>query len=345
MPCRHLLGLILLIGAPLAVRADNKEDEAVRIRQWVRQLDDERFDVRQEASAKLREAGVKAVPALEAAAGKSLEVTERVFKILNALAAAPDLNAAHAAQDALGRLGQSKDADIARRANEFARDRQWKIAGVFEQAGARVHTEDDKIVSIYFGEARIAGLDFRTLRHLPHLQKLHLGNKQVDDAVLAQLGTLPKLEYLDLFQSSIGNDGLKHLKKFPNLKMVPMGMTRVTDAGLVHLKGLTQLEYVGLRGNAVTDAGLEHLKDLTNLTGLYLGETKVTDAGLVHLKGMTKMSYLRLHHVDVGDTGLKYLEGMKDLRRLDLWETRVTDEGRKQLREAVPEVQIISTSR
>jgi hypothetical protein len=344
MPCRHLLGLFLLTAIQSAVQADNKEDDA-RIRQWVRQLDDERFETRQEASAKLREAGVKAVPALEASVGKSLEVTERAFKILNALAAAPDLNAAHAAQDALGRLGQSKDADIARRANEFARDRQWKIAGVFEQAGARVHTADDKIVSLYFGEARIAGLDFRTLRHLPDLQNLYLGNKDVDDAVLAQLGTLPKVEHLDLFQSRIGNDGLKHLKNLPRLKSVPMGMTRVTDAGLVHLKGLTQLEYIGLRGNAVTDAGLVHLKDLTNLTGLYLGETKVTDAGLVHLAGMTKMSYLRLHNVEVSDAGLKHLEGMKDLRRLDLWETRVTDQGMRLLREAVPEVQIISTSR
>jgi hypothetical protein len=333
------LMLLILMTAPTA-----GADDADRIKQWVRQLNDDRFEVREEATSQLRKAGARAVPAIEGSVGNSLEVTVRAFKILNDMAAGADLNAAQAAQDALGRLAQSKDADIARRATEFARARQERIVAVFLAAGAQLNTDGDRIISLNFDNAKLAGLDLRPLRHLPDLEELSFSHPDAGDAVLEQLRGLPKLQRLNLYMSRVGDDGLKQLKTMPRLRMVPMGSTRVTDAGLAHLKDLKQLDYVGLRGNNITDAGLVHLKDLTNLTGLYLGETKVTDAGLMHLKGMTKMSYLRLHNVNVSDEGLKHLAGMKELHRLDLWETRATDEGMAKLREAVPDVKIITTS-
>jgi hypothetical protein len=335
---------IRLILLTLVIVPTARADDADQIRKWVRALDDDRFEVRQEAGEHLRKAGAKAVPALEGGIGKSLEVTVRAFKILNDMAAGADLNAAGAAQDALERLAQSKDADIARRATELARARQERIVAVFLAAGAQLNTDGERIISLNFDNAKLAGLDLRPLRHLPDLEELSFSNPDAGDAVLEQLRGLRKLQRLNLYMSSIGDNGLKHLKTMPQLKWVPMGSTRITDAGLEHLKDLTQLEYVGLRANNITDAGLVHLKKLTNLSGLYLGETKVTDAGLAHLKGMTKMGYLRLHNVDVTDEGLKHLAGMKELRRLDLWETRTTDDGMAKLREAVPDVKIITTS-
>lgn len=341
MKRRPSIGLAMLLSlATLApvVAAEPKVDDA-ELRRWVDKLDDDRFEVRQQASAQLRQAGKRAVPALESAAGRnSLEVQQRVFQLLKDLSGGAELGAANAAQDALGRLARSKDKDVAARAAEILAERQWKIVAVYEKAGATVSAVDGKILSMSFDSARIEGLDFRPLRHLPDLAELSLSNEKVDDRVLEQLRGLPKLWYLNLYQSRIGDGGLKYLKDLPSLRFVPMGKTRVTDAGLVHLKGLTQLQYVGLRGNNITDAGLVHLKDLTNLTGLYLGETKVTDAGLVHLKGMTQMNYLRLHNVEVSDAGLKHLHGLKQMRRLDAWGTQVTKEGASELREAIPDL-------
>jgi hypothetical protein len=329
--------------AGLAADTSPSDDKTERqIRRWVRELDDDRFELRQAATENLLRAGRPAIAALAAAVGRNLEVTQRAFDILKDLTLSADERTGELAQAALARLAESKDAEIAGRGKEAVLFRQWRVAGEFEKAGASVQVRDGKIVGLFFGKAQIAGLDFRRLRFLPDLEQMSLGNPQVDDAVLAQLGgCLPKLEHLDLFTSSIGDAGLKHLKGLPRLKSVPMGQTRVTDAGLVHLKDLTQLEYVGLRGNNVTDAGLVHLKGLTNLTGLYLGETKVTDAGLVHLKGMTKMSHLRLHTVAVTDAGLEHLRGMKELRQLDLWDTKVTQAGTARLREHLPQLQLV----
>jgi Leucine-rich repeat (LRR) protein len=315
-----------------------------RIRRWVRDLDDDRFELRQAATENLLKAGRPAIGPLEAAVGRNLEVTQRAFEILKELTLSADEETATVAHAALSRLAESKDKEIAGRAKDAVLFRQWRVATEFEKAGATVQVREGKITALYFGKAQIAGLDFRRLRFLPDLVEMSLGNPQVDDAVLAQLvGCAPNLEHLDLFTSSIGDAGLKHLKGLPRLKSVPMGQTRVTDAGLVHLKDLTQLEYLGLRGNNITDAGLVHLKGLTNLTGLYLGETKVTDAGLEHLKGMTKMSYLRLHTVAVTDAGLEHLRGTKELRRLDLWDTKVTQVGTARLREHLPQLELIDT--
>jgi hypothetical protein len=223
------------MGAADNTPADGKTEQ--QIRRWVRELDDDRFELRQAATENLLKAGRSAIAALEAAVGRNLEVTQRAFDILKDLTLSADEKTAELAQGALARLAESKDAEIAGRGNEAVGFRQGRVAAEFEKAGASVQVREGKIVGLFFGKAQIAGLDFRRLRFLPDLEQMSLANPQVDDTVLAQLaGCVPKLEHLDLFTSSIGDDGLKHLKALPQLKSVPMGQTRVTDAGLVHLK-------------------------------------------------------------------------------------------------------------
>jgi hypothetical protein len=323
--------------APLAV-ADEVPDSKT-IQRWVRELDDDTFEVRHAAHQNLLKAGKRAIEPLEKAIGRSPEVTYRAFGLLRDISLSSDNETVDLALKSLDRLAGSNDRDIAGRARETVCARQWQLIAEFRTAGASVGLTGDTISSLRLDGVEVAGLDFRVLRRLPDLVELGLGNPKVNDEVIAQLGALPKLERLDLFTSQISDASLKHFKAFPNLKMIPMGQTRVTDAGLVHLKDLKQLEYVGLRGDNVTDAGLVHLKGLTNLTGLYLGETKVTDAGLVHLTGMTRMVNLRLDHLNVTDAGLEHLKGMKNLRYLDLTDTKVTKEGLARLRKVLPTLQ------
>jgi hypothetical protein len=82
----------------------------------------------------------------------------------------------------------------------------------------------------------------------------------VDDATMALVGRLTRLEGLWLNSSAI------------------------TDAGLAHIKGLTRLRDLSVGHSGVTDAGLKHLKGLTELRGLYLAGSKVTDAGVLELE-------------------------------------------------------------
>jgi hypothetical protein len=338
------LALILMmswLGAWPAAQAATASRSEGQIARWVRDLDDERFKVRQSAHGHLLGAGKPAIPTLVAATtSRSLEVSTRVFRILKQLSASADQSTAEEVQNALVKLASSAHPRAAWMARSALRANVSQIVGRLEKGGARVTIEDDKIVGVYLDSAPKLAPFLPLLRYLPDLESLSASTRQMDDAALAQLRGLRKLCDLNLYGSAVGDRGLVYLKSFPCLRRVPMGHTKVTDAGLKHLAELTQLEYLGLRGNRVTDAGLVHLRKLTNLTGLYLGETKVTDAGLKHLKGMTKMDYLRLGHLAITDVGLEHLKGMTNLRWLDLTRTKVTPAGIGRLRKALPKLEL-----
>jgi hypothetical protein len=288
------------------------------IAQWIKELDDDRFSVREAATRKLAAAGKEAVAALAAAAdGDSPEVTHRSLGILRRLFLSSDASTTAAAKAALLKLAASKNAAVAERAEEALRARQQQVLADFQRAGASFEITDGRVTALNLDEVKEPRTVMPLVQELPDLESLGLSNPEVGDEELAHIKGLRKLQRLDLFKSRISDEGLKVFKHLPSLSWVPMGKTRVTDAGLVHLKDLTQLEYVGLRANQVTDAGLVHLENLTNLTGLHLGETKVTDAGLVHLRRMTKLTSLRM------------------------WDTKVTQDGLDRLQKTLPHLEIV----
>jgi Leucine-rich repeat (LRR) protein len=340
---RWTMVLLVGLGFPAAGVADERTApaSAKEIAQWILQLDDDSFSVRESASKNLLKSGKAAIEAVAAAAtGKSLEVTERALRILDELALSEEGATARAAKQALGSLAISKHPAAAERARRSLRAYQHRIAQTLERCGARVQTTEGRIVAVYFDAAKAFTGNLRLLHELLDVETLSFSTPLMDDDGLAELTGLPQLRELNLYQSRVSDAGLRHLKTLPNLRRVPMGETRVTDEGLVHLKDLTQLEYLGLRGNQVTDAGLVHLRNLTNLTGLYLGETKVTDVGLVHLRNLTKLKMLLLDHTQVSDTGLDHLMRLTDLRDLDLSDTRVTAAGKARLKKALPQLQL-----
>lgn len=77
--------------------------------QWVRQMDSDKFDVRDKAVEKLTAAGKAAIPAVtKAAKGKSLEVTVRSIKVLKGLLESKDDDTKAAAQAALEELAKDE---------------------------------------------------------------------------------------------------------------------------------------------------------------------------------------------------------------------------------------------
>jgi hypothetical protein len=325
------------VPGPIAVPS------ADSVRGWVRDLDDDRFEVREAASRKLVQAGRQAIPAAaEAAGADSLEVASRAIAVLRSLSVCTDGDTAAAATAALERLAASKNtaAAPARRALLF---RQHEAARALLRCGARIDISPDSPVTVVgLDEAELTPRTFALLRALPELEDLSLGNPRMDDAGMSELRGLTMLQSLNLYRSGVGDDGLKVLKGLPALRRVPMGETKVTDAGLVHLRDLEHLEYVGLRGDRVTDAGLVHLRSLKNLTGLHLGETQVTDAGLIHLRALTRLSWLTLAKTKVTDAGLSHFNGMRGLKSLDLSGTAVTEAGTARLRRLLPGAQVVT---
>jgi Leucine-rich repeat (LRR) protein len=340
---RARLWIFTLLGlAWFAVASRSADSETSKsIQEWITQLNDDRFAVREEATQNLIKAGKEAIDTVaKAAAGDQLEATDRGVRILRDLAESKDAATVSAAKAALTKLVVSDHATAAPRARTALFAHLGDVVRRLDQAGVTVTVTSDRVTHAYLDKVKNLADALPLLRELPDLEHVSLSNKLMDDKLMAELKDLPKLNYLNLYQSSIGDEGLKIFKTLPALRSVPMGETKVTDAGLVHLKDLTKLEYVGLRANKVTDAGLVHLENLTNLTGLYLGETKVTDAGLVHLKRMKKLNSLRLDKTTVSDAGLEHLKQLTSLRYLDLDEVKATDAGVKRLRQALPELHV-----
>ena len=103
----------------------------------------------------------------------------------------------------------------------------------------------------------------------------------------------PSFHYLNLSNTRVTSDGLRHIEGLTQLNELTLGVDGslmnvglVTDPGLEHLKGLAQLPMLDLSRLKITDAGLEHLKGLSQLQVLYLNDLKITDSGLTHLGGL-----------------------------------------------------------
>jgi len=309
------------------------------VRDALTQLDHPQFRVRSKAARTVVAAGSIVIdPLRKLAEDGTVEAADRALKILEELAAKPGTESA--AHDALYRLatGESQARDGAR---EIRKRHRAGVLDIMREAGAHFQFDGDDIRVVNFDRVLDMDAMLPLLRELPELTEFSASTKRFGDPEFKQLLPLKKLRLLNLFESDIGDDSLKHFREFPNLESVPMGQTRVTDAGLKNLGELKKLDYLGLRGNQITDAGLVYLKNLPALTALTLEETRVTGTGFEHLHGL-KLQTLRLQNSGFTDDGAKLLHGIKSLRQVDLRGTKVTGPAVENLREALPDVNVVS---
>lgn len=174
------------------------------------------------------------------------------------------------------------------------------------------------------------------LPSLPRLRGLNLYEAGFPSEWLAKL---PGLEVLELANTDLRDDDLRHLSRMTRLKDLSLGH-EVTDDGLRHLAGLSRLERLHL-DNSLSDRGLAHLAGLVELRHLSIGGEGITDEGLMHLKGLTGLEYLELWGTGgITDDGLTHLEGLTRLEDLELRGTSVTSDGVKALNRALPNCSI-----
>jgi hypothetical protein len=129
----------------------------------------------------------------------------------------------------------------------------------------------------------------------------HAEKLQDDD--LALLADLPKLEFLYLDNSPIGDRWMVHLGKLRGLKSLKLDVTRLTEAGLAQLDGLDGLESVSLsyHGSPTTDADLARLKTSKKLrtVKLNISVLKISDELLTSLEGFTNLECLMITTGDI----------------------------------------------
>lgn len=183
---------------------------------------------------------------------------------------------------------------------------------------------------LYLNETRVSNAGLRQLRGHPNIAHLQFFKTRIElnDSALADLGTLPSLEFLDLSDRNITDVGLVHLSGCKGLKDLRLNGTRISDAGLSSLKSLTKLQSLYLDRTQITDEGLKQLKSLTNLKYLSLSGLRRSE---IFSGGMVSREYYRQHCdpgcIHVTDAGLEHLVGIPSLTLVNVYGTRATGTG------------------
>jgi hypothetical protein len=62
---------------------------------------------------------------------------------------------------------------------------------------------------------------------------------------------------------------------------------------------------------------------------------------MMHLGHLPALEVVNLYGTGVTDAGLQHLANLKHLKKIFLWQSKVTENGAKQLRAAIPGVEVI----
>jgi hypothetical protein len=76
------------------------------------------------------------------------------------------------------------------------------------------------------------------------------------DADMHHIQSLPKLEHLDLLNTSVTDEGLVNLPRLPELRQVELCGTNITDRGVVTLVRIPKLACLNLRNTLATKASV-----------------------------------------------------------------------------------------
>lgn len=153
-----------------------------------------------------------------------------------------------------GRVRRERDA--AERLKEAGAIVCWDYDVV--ESGATITYGPPEEWAVALGWTHVVRVDFAFCHH-------------ADDAVLARLADLPKVDTVSLSCTDIRDEGLRHVSKAHSVRELWLDGTRITDNGLAHLHGLKGLRSLyaramgcgdedSVREPAITEEGVSRLK-------------------------------------------------------------------------------------
>lgn len=180
------------------------------------------------------------------------------------------------------------------------------------------------------------------------------GSREVEDALVAELATLPGLTLLRLESPRITPAALDSLAAATQLTALDLGAVELPEEAVAALR--TKLPNCDIRWQAVDQRRLaqwvleqggtvslvtadgERVEESKNRNDLPLGrfrlraidltnQNKIGDEDLRQVAGLTEVESLRLAGTGLTDAGIAHLAAAKSLRELDLSQTAVTDRG------------------
>lgn len=223
---------------------------------------------------------------------------------------------------------------------------------------------------LYLGGGRWVEEDLVFLESLRGLRRLTIVSRDVTDRTMAVIGSLKRLEFLDLHKTRVTKRGLNQLSRLTGLRTLdvavfsragagidetPLELSALTevrtleltgfdlqDADLVSLAHMPHLEWVGLQNNAMTEEALVPLGNLAGLKHLFISNLSCTTGnGLASLTGMQKAQSLRLSG-RITDAALDRLAGLPSLWGLTIeTDQTIRPETVARLRERLPAIEYI----
>jgi len=103
-----------------------------------------------------------------------------------------------------------------------------------------------------------------------------------------------------------------------------------------------QLVTIDLSATKITDAAIAQLEGAENLRLIRLAETAVTDAAIDTLITLPSLESINLYGTNVTDAGVMKLTALPNLKRLYLWQTEVSEAAINELREKMPDCEIVT---
>ena len=164
------------------------------------------------------------------------------------------------------------------------------------------------------------------------------GTRETASEYLAKIGQLSHMGHLDLTETNVTDADLAALRGASSLKSLVLNDTSVSDEGLKHLIGLP-LTTLNLRRTKITPAGLE---SLAQMGGLQVLDLSATDAvrQLEPLAKLTSLEWVVLSRAEIPDSVFDVLSQLPKLGRLTLQSARLSEERLKKFHDENPRVQI-----
>lgn len=184
------------------------------------------------------------------------------------------------------------------------------------------------------------------LAQLPRLETLYLNASTFDDdgfAVLAKITSLKSLAFDH--NGKITGRGAAALKALPNLRSLRFGgCMKFTGEGVKAAAEIVQLESLQLHHCGLGDDDLAPLTKMPNLKSLFVSSQfngRLTEAGLRHLAQIPTLESLKVSETVVPYAGgLEVLTRLSQLKKLELDKVGASAEDIEKLRAAMPHTEI-----
>ena len=191
-----------------------------------------------------------------------------------------------------------------------------------------------KLKSISISNANITTKTLEVFATLPELTTLELRRDlKLDDASLAVMEKMPKLETFIALYNSFTNSGMNRISKVKTLKIVDVrGCTDVSDTGAKYLARLPLLEEISFR-LMITDTGVENLVAAPKLRYIEFQDCDIDRGSAEFFKQMPALKELRIFRCkSFDDMALTEISSMP-FTRLELRDIPLSNEGIASLKE------------